>query len=181
MHTEKQIKSELKYDGYVVKVYLDTVELENGNISTRDVVRHKGAACVAPLTENNELIMVRQYRYALGCELLELPAGKLDTKDEDPYICAVRELKEETGCTADNIEYMGDFISTAGFSDENIRLYLATGLHMGEINLDEDEFLDAIKIPLEKAVEMVMSGEITDGKTQALVMKVFYKIKNRLL
>lgn len=179
MHTEKQIKSELKFDGYVVKVYLDTVELENGAIATRDVVRHKGAACVAPLTEENELIMVRQYRYALGHELLELPAGKLDTKDEDPYLCAARELREETGCTADNIEYMGDFISTAGFSDENIRLYLATGLHAGNASPDEDEFLDVVKLPLEKAVEMVMSGEITDGKTQSLVMKVWYKIQNK--
>ncbi len=179
MHTEKQIKSVLKYDGYVVKVYLDTVELENGTISTRDVVRHKGAACVAPLTDENELIMVRQYRYALGCELLELPAGKLDTKDEDPYLCAVRELKEETGYTADNVEYMGDFISTAGFSDENIRLYLATGLNAGVANPDEDEFLDVVKIPLEKAVEMVMSGEITDGKTQSLVMKIWYKTQSK--
>lgn len=178
MHTEKQIKSELKFDGFVIKVYLDTVELENGAIATRDVVRHKGASCVAPLTDNNELIMVRQYRYALGRELLELPAGKLDTKDEDPYLCAVRELKEETGCTADNVEYMGDFISTAGFCDENIRLYMATGLHMGENNLDEDEFLDVVKVPLDKAVDMVMSGEIIDGKTQALVLKVWNKVKN---
>ena len=179
MHTEKQIKSELKFDGYVVKVYLDTVELENGAIATRDVVRHKGAACVAPLTDKNELIMVRQFRYALGRELLELPAGKLDTKHEDPYLCAIRELKEETGCTADCIEYMGDFISTAGFSDENIRLYMATGLHAGESNPDEDEFLDVVKIPLEKAVEMVMTGEIDDGKTQSLVLKVWYKTQSK--
>lgn len=179
MHTEKQIKSDLKYDGYVVKVYLDTVELENGAVATRDVVRHNGASCVAPLTENNELIMVRQYRYALGRELLELPAGKLNSKDEDPYLCAVRELQEETGAIADNMEYMGDFISTAGFSDENIRLYLATGLHIGDNNLDEDEFLDVVKIPLDKALTMVISGEITDGKTQALVMKVWHKINHK--
>lgn len=179
MHTEKQIKSEIKYDGHVIEVYLDTVELENGKTAFRDVVRHKGAACVAPLTNNGELIFVRQYRYPLGRELLELPAGKLDTKDEDPYLCAIRELKEETGCTADNVEYMGDFISTAGFSDENIRLYLATGLHMGENNLDEDEFLDIEKIPLDEAVRMVMSGEIIDGKTEALVLKVWKKLQDK--
>ncbi len=158
-------------------VYLDTVLLENGKTAFRDVVRHKGAACVAPLTDKNELIFVRQYRYPLGRELLELPAGKLDSKDEDPCLCAVRELKEETGYTADNIEYMGDFISTAGFSDENIRLYLATGLHMGENSPDEDEFLDILKIPLHQAVEKVMSGEIIDGKTEALVLKVWNKLK----
>ncbi len=172
MHIEKKIKSELKYDGYVIKVYLDTVELENGAVATRDVARHKGAACIAPLTDNRELIFVKQYRYPIERELLELPAGKLDHIGEDPFECAKRELKEETGCSADEIIYMGDFISTAGFSDENIRLYLAKGLHFGELELDEDEFLDVIKIPLDKAVEMVMSGEIIDGKTQALVLKV---------
>lgn len=174
MHTEKKIKSELKYDGNVIKVYLDTVELENGKTATRDVVRHKGASCIAPLTDDGELIFVRQFRYPLGKEMLELPAGKLDSIDEDPYICAVRELKEETGCTAENIKYMGDFISTAGFCDENIRLYMATGLKMGDSDPDEDEFLDVVKIPLKKAVQMVMSGEISDGKTQSLVMKVYF-------
>lgn len=176
MHTEKKIKSELKYDGNIIKVFFDTVETENGSIATRDVVRHKGASCVAPVTDSGELIFVRQFRYPLGYELLELPAGKLDTVGEDPYVCAVRELKEETGCTADNITYMGDFISTAGFCDENIRLYMAQGLHMGEMELDEDEFLDVVKIPMEKAKEMVLNSEITDGKTQALVLKVCAKL-----
>lgn len=178
MHEEKQIKSEVKYDGKVVKVYLDTVELENGKTAFRDVVRHNGASCIAPLTDKGELIFVRQYRYPIAKELLELPAGKLDTKEEDPYLCAIRELKEETGCSADSVEYMGDFISTAGFSDENIRLYLARGLRAGKNNLDEDEFLDVLKIPLEKAVEMVMSGEIIDGKTQSLVLKVWKKLQD---
>lgn len=176
MHTEKKIKSELKYDGYVVKVYFDTVELEDGSTATRDVVRHKGAACVAPVTEDGELIFVRQFRYAINKELLELPAGKLDSFDEDPYLCAVRELKEETGFTADKIEYMGDFISSAGFCDENIRLYMATGLHSGDSKLDKGEFLDVEKIPLVKAKEMVMSGEIIDSKTQALILKVCTKL-----
>ncbi len=176
MHTEKMIKSDLKYDGYVVRVFLDTVELEDGQIATRDVVRHKGAACVAPITDEGDVIFVKQYRYALGKEMLELPAGKLDFIGEDPYVCAVRELKEETGCTANEIKYMGDFISTAGFSDENIRLYMARGLHYGDAELDEDEFLDVVKIPLTKAREMVLSGEITDGKTQALILKVCAEI-----
>ncbi len=178
MHTEKKIKSDLKFDGYVIKVFLDTVELEDGSVATRDIVRHKGAACVAPVTDDGELIFVRQFRYALGKELLELPAGKLDTADEDPYLCAIRELKEETGYTADEIKFMGDFISSAGFCDENIRLYMARGLHKGEAKLDEGEFLDVIKIPLSKAREMVMNGEITDGKTQALILKVCAEVIN---
>ena len=172
MHTEKKLQSELKYGGYVIDVYLDTVELENRKTATRDVVRHKGAACVAPLTDKGELLFVKQFRYPLGVEMLELPAGKLDSINEDPYECAVRELKEETGCTADRIVYMGDFISTPGFCDENIRLYMASGLHTGEANPDEDEFLDVIAIPLSQAKQMVLNGEITDGKTQTLVLKV---------
>ena len=176
MHTEKKIGGELKYDGYVVKVYLDNVELENGKEATRDVVRHKGAACVAPVTDEGELLFVKQFRYPVGKELLELPVGKLDSVNENPYDCAVRELKEETGCTADEITYMGDFISTPGFCDENIRLYMAKGLHKGDMELDEDEFLDVTAIPLTKAKEMVLNGEITDGKTQALVLKVCAKM-----
>lgn len=172
MHTEKKLNSELKYDGRIIKVYFDTVELENGRTSTRDIVRHNGASCVAPVTDDGKLIFVRQYRYPIGKELLELPAGKLDSANEDPYLCAVRELKEETGCTAEKVTYLGDFISTAGFCDENIRLYMATGLDFGDMKLDEDEFLDVLQIPLEKAKEMVLSGEIIDGKTQALVLKV---------
>lgn len=172
MHKETKIKSELKYDGKIIKVYLDHVELENGAVATRDVVRHKGAACVAPITDDDCLIFVKQFRYPIGREMLELPAGKLDHIGEDPYLCAVRELKEETGFTSSNITYLGDFISTAGFSDENIRLYMATDLVKGEASPDEDEFLDVIKIPISKALEMVMSGEIADGKTQALVLKV---------
>ena len=172
MHTEKKLNSEVKYDGRIIKVYFDTVELENGMTATRDVVRHNGAACVAPVTDDGKLIFVRQYRYPLGKELLELPAGKLDSINEDPYLCAVRELKEETGCSAEKITYLGDFISTAGFCDENIRLYMAEGLDFGDMKLDDDEFLDVLQIPLEKAKEMVLSGEIIDGKTQALVLKV---------
>ena len=177
MHTEEKIKSEIKYEGYVVKVTFDTVKLEDGSIATRDVVRHKGGACVAPLTDEGELIFVKQYRYVLGKELLELPAGKLDSIDEDPYLCTKRELKEETGCTADEIKFMGNFIATPGFCDENIRLYMAKGLRYGENNLDEGEFLDVIKIPLKDAKEMVLSGEIIDGKTQALILKICAELK----
>lgn len=172
MHSEKKLSSTCHFKGNVVEVYFDTVELENGKNATRDVVRHKGAVCVAPLNSKGELLFVKQFRYALGYELLELPAGKLDHVGEDALDCCRRELKEETGCVSDKITYMGSFISTPGFCDEKIEMFLAEDLTLGESNPDEDEFLDVIPIKLEKAVEMIMSGEITDGKTQALVLKV---------
>ncbi len=171
MHTEKTIKSERKFKGNVVEVFFDTVELENGKEATRDVVRHRGAVCVAPINEKGEVLLVRQFRYALGRELLELPAGKFDSVGENPLDCCKRELEEETGCRAKEIVHMGTFLSTPGFCDEKIELFLATGLVEGKAHPDEDEFLDVVKIPLEKAVEMVMNGEFDDGKTQALILK----------
>ncbi len=177
MHSEKKITSTCHFKGNVVEVYFDTVELENGKSATRDVVRHKGAVCVAPLNNEKELLFVKQFRYPLGYELLELPAGKLDHVGEDALDCCRRELKEETGCTSDKITYMGSFISAPGFCDEKIEMFLAENLTLGDSNPDEDEFLDVIKIPLNSAVEMIISGEITDGKTQALVLKVNEYIK----
>lgn len=179
MHTEKKINSELKFKGNVVEMYFDTVLLENGKEATRDVVRHKGAVCVAPMNDKGELIFVRQYRYALGRELLELPAGKYDSVGESPLDCCKRELEEETGCLADTIISMGSFISAPGFCDEKIELFFATGLTQKVAHPDEDEFLDVVKIPLEKAVQMIVSGEIEDGKTQALVLKCAKYIKTK--
>lgn len=177
MHSEKKLSSTCHFKGNVVEVYFDTVELENGKTATRDVVRHKGAVCVAPLNDKGELLFVKQFRYALGRELLELPAGKLDHAHEDALDCCRRELKEETGCTSEKITHMGSFVSAPGFCDEKIEMFLAENLQEGENNLDEDEFLDVIPIKLERAVQMILSGEITDGKTQALVLKVNEYIK----
>ncbi len=172
MHTEKKLTSEMKFRGGVVDVYFDTVELENGKTATRDVVRHKGAVCVAPLNEKGELLFVRQFRYALGRELLELPAGKYDHAGEESLECARRELEEETGCVAKEFIEMGSLVTSPGFCDEKIELFLARGLTLGEAHPDEDEFLDVEKIPLDRAVEMIMSGEIEDSKTIALILKV---------
>lgn len=172
MHYEKFISSEDIFKGVILNVKRDTVELENGARATREVVRHNGAVCIAPLTDKGELVFVRQYRYVLGRELLELPAGKLDSKSEDRFECAVRELKEETGYSADKITFMGNYVSAPGFTDELLSLYLAEDLHEGETSPDEDEFLDVVFIPLERAVDMVMKGELDDGKTQTLVLKI---------
>ena len=171
MHTEKTLSSELKYDGHIIKVYSDTVELENGKSAHRDVVRHKGAVCVAPLTDKGEFLFVRQYRYPIASELLELPAGKLDSAEENPLDCAHRELEEETGMRAGEMIHLGTYTASPGFCDEKIEMYLARGLYSGVANPDEDEFLDVIKIPVEKALQMVMDNKITDGKTQLLILK----------
>ena len=149
----------------------DTVELENGKTSAREVVCHNGGVCVAALTEQNEVLLVRQFRYPYKEVLLELPAGKLE-KGEDPFEAAKRELGEECGLTADHYTPLGEFYPTVGYDTEIIYMWVATGLHTTQMHLDDDEFLTPDRIPLAKAYEMVMSGEIKDGKTIAGVLKL---------
>ena len=168
---EKQISSETIYDGKIIKVCKDTALLPNGNTSIREIVKHNGGLCIAPLTDDNELIFVKQFRYPYNEILLELPAGKRDN-NEDPLTGAKRELKEETGATAKKIISLGQLYPTVAYCDEIIWLYLATGLSFGEQKLDEDEFLSVTKIPLDTAAEMVLNGEIKDSKTQVLTLKI---------
>ncbi len=171
MHLEeKQLSSDLKYDGRIVKLYSDTVQLENGKTTLREVVRHPGGVCVVALTEENEVLFVRQFRYPHGKALLEIPAGKLEP-GEDHRSCGLRELKEETGCTCDSFEYLGKLLPTPAYDTEVIHMYFARGLHSGEQHLDDNEFLEVEKIPLDKAVEMIMNNEISDAKTQVAVLK----------
>ena len=177
MHIEKKIDSKLEHKGNILTFYTDTVELENGKTATRDVIRHKGAVCIAPLTDKGEFLFVKQYRYPIACELLELPAGKRDSYDEKPIDCAHRELEEETGMKAHELIPLGTYLPAAAYCDELIHLYLARGLYNGVANPDDDEFLDVIAIPVETAVEMIMNGEINDGKTQALVLKAVNYLK----
>jgi ADP-ribose pyrophosphatase len=169
---EKQLSSEYKFKGRIINLRQDTVLLPNGNTATREVVEHPGGVCVAALTDNDELLFVRQWRYPYGEETLEIPAGKRDKKDEDPLECGKRELHEETGSTAQNYIDLQPLYPTPGYINEVIYCYLATGLTFGKQTPDEDEFLDVLRIPLEKAVEMVLSGEIKDAKTQIAVLKV---------
>ena len=159
-HFEKRLSSETKFEGRVITVTLDRVELENGGTSTREVVRHHGGAGVAALNDEGEIYLVRQYRY-----------GKLE-KGEDPLEAAKRELGEEAGLAAAEYRDLGYIIPTCGYCSEIIYLYAAKGLSPVGQHLDADEFLSVFTLPLDKAAEMVLSGEITDSKTVAAVLKV---------
>lgn len=169
---ETQISAEYKYEGHIINMRLDTAALPNGKTALREVVEHPGGVCVVPLTNDGNVILVRQFRYPYSEEILEIPAGKRDKQNEDPLECGKRELKEETGTTAENYTFLGKLYPTPGYCGEIIWMYAATGLSYGEKCPDEDEFLSNEVYPLEKAVEMVLSGEITDAKTQAALLKV---------
>lgn len=169
---EKQLKAEYLYKGRIINVRRDEAELPNGMTALREVIEHPGGVCVAALTDENEVLMVSQYRYPYSEVIMEIPAGKRDSKDENPLECGIRELKEETGAVAEKFIFLGELYPTPGYCGEIIWLYAATGLTFGEQNPDEDEFLTVQKIPLEKAVDMIMSGEIKDAKTQTAVLKL---------
>ena len=167
---EVKLSSQEIFDGVAIHLFRDEILLPNGNKGVREVIRHPGAVCVIPITENKEIIFVNQFRYAFNKVTLEVPAGKLE-KGEDHLEAAMRELSEETGLTADNVVELGELYTTPALIDEIIYMYLATDLHQGEQHLDEDEFINTVKIPLDKAVEMVMNGEIKDAKTQTIILK----------
>lgn len=167
---EKKLSSRQVFDGVVVKLYVDEVELPDGKKSIREVVRHPGAVCVVPVTENGEVIMVRQFRYALNQVLLEVPAGKLEP-NEDPLNAALRELEEESGVVAKKVEHIGEIYTTVAIFDEKIQVYLATELTYKNAHPDDGEFVEVEKIPLKTLVDMVMNGEIKDSKTQIAILK----------
>ena len=168
---EVQTASEEIFDGVILHVFKDTVALPNGNPATREVIRHVGAVGVIPVTDDGKVIIERQFRYPLNRVITEIPAGKLDSFTEDRLSAAKRELEEETGYTAEEWIPMGDYYPTPAYCDERITLYLARGLNQGQRHLDEDEFLNFEAVPLADLVEDVMSGRITDGKTQVAVLK----------
>ena len=170
MHFEKTTDSETIYDGKILRVSRDTVLLENGKPAFREVVRHKGAVAILALDQEKNAYFVKQFRYPVDRELWEVPAGKLEGF-ELPLDCAKRELREECGLLAENWTELGPYLSSPGFCDEVIWLFVAENLTQGEQQLDEDEFLDVFKIPLAEAVEKVLRGSVPDGKTQALVLR----------
>ncbi len=173
---ETTVEKKYIYKGKIINLRCDDALLPNGKPCIREVVEHPGGVCIAALTDNNELMFVRQFRYPYMEVILELPAGKLE-RGEDPLETGKRELLEEIGCTAAEYINLGKFYPTCGYVDEIIYLYLAKGLSFGEQQLDEDEFLNIEKIPLEKAVEMVLNNEIPDGKTQAAILKTYLRMK----
>ena len=170
---EKTLSSECIYDGKIIHVYKDDIELPDQSKGMREVVRHIGAVCVLPLTDDGEVICVRQFRYPFGRVLLEIPAGKLDSKDEDHREAALRELREETGYIPDRLTYIGALYGSPAILDEVLYMYIAEGLTAGEIDLDADEFVETVRIPLRDMYSMVLSGEIKDGKTQIAALKAY--------
>lgn len=167
---ETGISSENIFDGNLLHVRRDTVKLPNGKTATREWIKHPGASSVIPMLKDGSVILVKQYRYPVGKITLEVPAGKLDAPDEDPLVCAERELSEETGYTADKIEKLTTIATTVGFSNEYIHLYIATGLHSGKQHTDDDEFINVVKVPLQEAVAMVNDGRIIDAKSVVSIL-----------
>ena len=167
---EKRIDGEVKYNGVIVKVRLDHAQLENGKIVRREVVEHPGGVGILPVDDEGNCYMVRQFRDPFSRQLLEIPAGKLEY-GEDPLACAVRELGEETGFTADELIPLGKCLTSPGFSSEVLHLYLARGLRAGRAHLDEDEFLNVEKYPLKELAAMADRNELEDGKTQIAILK----------
>lgn len=168
---ERQTSSEEIYNGVILHVYKDGITLPDGKKSTRELIRHIGAVCVIPVTDEGEVIVEHQFRYPLNKVITEIPAGKLDSKDEDPLLAAQRELREETGYTADEWTDIGIFYSACAYSDEKIHMYMARKLHEGSRHLDEGEFINVRKVPIEELVQQVMNGEIGDSKTQVAILK----------
>lgn len=176
---EKQVASELIFDGKVLHLYKDDIELPDGRGAFREYVRHIGAVCVVPVTDEGEVICVKQYRYPIADVVLEIPAGKLDYKGEDPESAARRELREETGAVSGRLTYMGKYYSSPAILDECIYMYLAEDLSFGETELDEDEFIEVVRVPIDELAEMICKGEIIDGKTQSGVLKAIHIINGR--
>ena len=174
--TEKQIASQKVYDGGMLHVFRDDIELPDGNASYREYISHDGAVCVVAITADNKVVMEHQYRYPIGRVISEIPAGKLDSPQEDRLEAAKRELREETGITADEWVNLGNFLSAPAYSEENITMFLATGLHWGERSLDEGEFINVYEVSLESLVEDILAGRIEDAKTQAAVLKAYMRI-----
>jgi ADP-ribose pyrophosphatase len=169
---EKTMKSERIYEGRILNLRVDTVELPDKKYTKREIVEHSGAVAIVPITDNNEIILVKQYRKAVEKELLEIPAGKLEL-NEKPLDCAIRELKEETGVEAENIEFLFSFYTSPGFCNERIYLFVARGLKEGLAKPEADEYIDVVKIKIEELLEMIEKGEILDCKTIIGIMNVY--------
>ena len=159
------------FSGKIINVHTDKITLVDGTEAQREVVDHPGGVAIVGLTENNEVLMVRQFRYPYKETIYEIPAGKLE-KGEDPREAAIREFREECGAVAEKFEPLGEIYPTPGYCGEIIRIFYATDLTFGEQELDEDEYLEVIKMPFSECVAKIMSGEIKDAKTIVGILKL---------
>ena len=169
--TEKMLESKIIYRGRIVTLREDVALLGNGAKAGREVVEHPGGVAVLPLEDDGTVITVRQFRYPFGRVVEEVPAGKLDKRGEDPREAALRELSEEVGAVPDQLIELGTLLASPGISTEVLHLYLARGLRHGECHPDEDEFLEILRTPLDELYERVMTGELEDAKTVAILLK----------
>jgi len=167
---EEKVQGERIFDGAIVRLEVDQVRLPNGENARREVVYHPGGVAVLALDGQKMVTLVRQFRYPIGQELLELPAGKLDPGEEHA-LAAARELSEETGLEAGEMTYLGNILVSPGFCTERLHMYLARDLVRKGQHLDEDEFLDVVTMPFDRLTQLVMDGEIEDAKTVACVLK----------
>lgn len=167
---EKTIKTDVKFEGRILKMRVDTVELPDGSTSTREIIEHPGGVAVIAVDENGYVPMVTQFRKPYEKMIMELPAGKLDD-GEDPLQCGVRELEEETGLKAKNFVFLGGVLPSPGYAAEMLYVYLATDLYEGTVHLDEGEFLNVEKIHLDDLIEKVMNNELEDAKTVIGILK----------
>ncbi len=174
---EKTAEKSILYSGKIINLRKDTAILPDGSRAVREVVEHPGGVSVVPITEDGMIILVEQFRYPYMEATLEIPAGKRDSRDEDPLECGKRELGEETGAVAERYTSLGVLYPTPGYCDEVIHMFAATGLGFGKSHPDSDEFLNTVQIPLERVVDMILSGEIKDAKTQAAVLKAYIMIQ----
>lgn len=172
----KLVSTRRVYDGRIIKVDEDAVELPNGAMANLEMIRHPGASAVVPFlsdpaSEDPQLLLIRQYRHAANGFIYEVPAGKLDG-GEEPIVCARRELLEETGCTSSRVEHLFTFYTTPGFTDERIHAFIATDLTRGEQQLQRDEVMTLETVSMSRALEMIRTGEIVDAKTALSILFV---------
>lgn len=169
MKQRKILESTRKFEGKILSVRVDLVEMENGSFAPREVVEHEPSVCVLPVDREGNVYLVRQYRHPFGCELLEAPAGMME-QGESPEVAACRELREEVGAEGELIP-LGEFLPTPGYCDERMYLYLAKVSQFGETDPDEDEFLQTVKMPFSDFYRRAVCGDLRDGRLLALALR----------
>ncbi|MDR0964628.1 MAG: NUDIX hydrolase [Clostridium sp.] len=173
----KRLDRTLIAKGHIIDYYVDTMQLPNGNTTKWDYIRHKGAAAVVAVRDDGKLLMVRQYRNAIEREALEIPAGALNTFDEPTKDAAMRELSEETGYTAQTVEFLISIHTTVAFCNEKIDIYVARDLQAGEQHLDQDEFLNVVAVDVDELLQMIYEGKLQDSKTVSAILAYAQKYR----